>query len=74
MWEMGDGIIYYPPASNLTSFAFGNELGQPVPVMGQLDELETFNYPLTAQQVGAGYPYFGGNPNEYAGHELCRPE
>ena len=61
MWEVGDGIIYYPAASNLASFAFGNELGQPVPVMGQLDELETFNYPLTAQQVAAGYPYFGGN-------------
>jgi hypothetical protein len=29
--------------------------------MGWLDELETFNYPLTLQQVAAGYPTFGMN-------------
>jgi hypothetical protein len=31
---------------------------------GQYDELETFNYPLTAQQVAAGYPTFAGSTND----------
>jgi hypothetical protein len=61
-YGVGDGMVYYPPASNLTAgFSFGNEAGQPCGVLGQLDELETFNYPLTAQQVAAGYPTFGMN-------------
>jgi hypothetical protein len=59
----GEGILYYPPITEQesTGFSFGNNLSFNQPVMGNLDELETFNYPLTLQQVAAGYPYFGGN-------------
>ena len=63
LYGVGNGNVYYPPVGDLTSgFSFGDESGFNE-VMGQLDELETFNYPLTAQQVAAGYPYFGGNSN-----------
>jgi hypothetical protein len=62
IYGVGSGNIYYPPVIDLTSgFSFGNQNNGLAPVMGQLDELETFNYPLTLQQVAAGYPYFGGN-------------
>ncbi len=62
-YGVGNGNVYYPPVGDLTSgFSFGDESGFNE-VMGQLDGIETFNYPLTAQQVAAGYPYFGGNSN-----------
>ena len=62
MYNVGFGDFCYPSIGpSDPNFYFGNEESQSVPVMGQLDELETFNYPLTAQQVAAGYPYFGGN-------------
>jgi hypothetical protein len=64
IFEVGLGNLYYQPISDLTSgMSFGNLLGNiGQQLMGQMDELETFNYPLTAQQVAAGFPYFGGNP------------
>jgi hypothetical protein len=62
IFGVGNGNLYYPTISSIDpDFSFGCEANQSVPVMGQLDELETFNYPLTAQQVAAGFPYFGGN-------------
>jgi hypothetical protein len=62
LFELGCGNLFYPPASAITGLSVGNQSAGGTPLLGQLDELETFNYPLTAQQVAAGYPGFGGNP------------
>jgi hypothetical protein len=61
-YQLGNGVCCFPPASSLVNgFSFGTMAGQPCAVFGQLDELETFNYPMTAEAVAAGYPNFGGN-------------
>jgi hypothetical protein len=61
VFETGPGVVYSPSPAGLTEgFYFGNMQG-PCPVLGQLDELETFNYPLTAQAIAAGFPTFAGN-------------
>jgi hypothetical protein len=78
-FDLGEGILFYPPANvqQTNSFSFGCGPGSDVaPVMGYLDELETFNFPMTAQQVAAGYPYFGGNTTNmldtyYIGLRAC---
>jgi Concanavalin A-like lectin/glucanases superfamily len=63
-FELGSGVIFYPSAAiQDAGFSIGSSMEGSGQVMGSLDELETFNYPLTAQQVAAGYPYFGGNSN-----------
>jgi hypothetical protein len=53
--------LYLPPINPTYNswFAVGNNIGAD-PALGQIDELETFNYPLTAQQIAAGFPTFGG--------------
>jgi hypothetical protein len=61
----GPGVCYYPPPAGLTNgFSLGNNPNDPsgnsVP-LGQMDELETFNYPLTPEAVAAGFPSFAGN-------------
>ncbi len=62
LYSNGNGIIYYPAAAQQTSgFAFGCGPGQPTAVRGQLDELESFNYPLTPEAVAAGFPTFAGS-------------
>jgi hypothetical protein len=59
---VGYGNVYYPAAGDLgNGFSFGNQKSSSLSVMGQLDELETFDYPLTAQQVAWGFPTFAGN-------------
>jgi hypothetical protein len=61
----GNGVSYYPSAAERSGgFGFGNFAGLPCAVLGQLDELETFNYPLTPQAVAAGFPTFAGNSLE----------
>jgi hypothetical protein len=65
LYNLGNGVDYTAsPASQTAGFSFGNNnynFGL-AGVNGLLDELETFNYPLTAEAVAAGYPNFGGNP------------
>jgi hypothetical protein len=62
LFGYGSGNIFSPSASYLTSgFSLGNWDTGNHTVMGQLDELQTFNFAQTAQQVAAGFPYFGGN-------------
>jgi len=64
MYNVGLGNVFYPPASGLNNgFSIGSFQYGDQPVMGQLADLETFNYPLTAQEIAAGFPYFGGNTN-----------
>jgi len=62
IWSCGNGISYYPtPSVQATGFSLGSDTsGQTV--YGQIDELETFNYPLTPQAIAAGFPSFAGNP------------
>jgi hypothetical protein len=67
LYQYGNGNTFYAPASDYGGLSVGNQYppaghssGQ-APISGQMDELETFNYPMTAQQVAAGFPYFGGN-------------
>ncbi len=63
LFEDGPGVIYYPNANELTDgFYFANHSGI-VAALGQMDELETFNYPLSAKAVAYGFPYFGGAAN-----------
>ena len=66
LFDFGEGNVFYPSANQLASFCIGygfngNYAFGSYPLMGQLDELETFNYAMTAQQVAAGFPTFGGN-------------
>ncbi len=62
LYQLGNGVIFYPSAAiQDQGFSIGSSMQGTEPVMGWLDELEIFNYPMTAQQVAAGYPYFGGN-------------
>ena len=63
IYTVGLGNVYYPPVSELDG---GLCIGTQESIsggeaMGQFDEFQTFNSPLTAQQVAAGYPNFGGN-------------
>lgn len=61
-FQMGNGISFYPSQIYLDAgFSFGSLAGQPCAVRGQLDELETFNYPLSPQEVAAGFPTFAGS-------------
>jgi hypothetical protein len=64
LFNVGEGLVYYPPSTvQAEGFSLGTDTNnQAGPIDAQMDELETFNYPLTAQQVAAGYPNFGGNP------------
>lgn len=59
----GNGLAFPPAEDLLTQFGFGNaaNVGSSSSVLGQLDELETFNYALTAQAVAAGFPDFANN-------------
>ncbi len=64
LWDEPAGILPSSvPLVQADGFSVGtfNDSGGH-PIYGLIDELETFNYPLTAQAVAAGYPYFGGNP------------
>jgi hypothetical protein len=64
VYDVGNGNLFYPPASDLgAGFSFGSAFGG-LQISGQLEELETFNYPLTAQQVAAGFPAFAGVSSE----------
>ncbi len=61
LYEAGNGVTYYPAAADQASgFNFGTQPGQPTAIRSQLDELESFNYPLTPQQIAAGFPTFAG--------------
>ncbi len=56
----GGGIYNYPAASiRANGFRVGNS-GYYEQAKGQFEELETFNYPLTPQQIAAGFPGFYG--------------
>ena len=59
IWGSG-GLLYYPSGSISGGMSLGNTYGSNACVLGQIDELETFNYPLTPQQIAAGFPTFGG--------------
>jgi hypothetical protein len=64
LFGLGNGIVYYPATGGPSgSFSFGNNnsISGGAPVDGLLDELETFNYPLTPQAVAAGFPAFAGS-------------
>jgi hypothetical protein len=64
VYSAGNGIAFYPPApSQATGFNFGSQPGQPTAIRGELDELESFNYPLSPQAVAAGFPTFAGATN-----------
>ncbi len=57
----GGGIYNYPSAAvRANGFRFGNADGGLQQAKGQFEELETFNYPLTPQQIAAGFPGFHG--------------
>ena len=54
VFNAGNGTLDFSPISELTGgFCFGNEASQPTSVLGQLTELETFNYPMMPQQVAS---------------------
>jgi hypothetical protein len=60
VYTNGPGVCY-PPAGYLNDqFFFGNFSSGACSILGQLDEVETFNYPMTAEQVAAGFPTFAG--------------
>jgi hypothetical protein len=60
LYKVGYGNLFYPPASEVSGFSIGNNPTGGAPVMGQIADLETFNYPMTAEQVAAGFPTFMG--------------
>ena len=60
MNSAGSGIYNYPPESvRLLGFKIGND-GSGAQPSGQFEELETFNYPLTAQEIARDFPNFNG--------------
>jgi len=61
MCNVGLGNVFYPPTSGLNNgFSIGSHQYGNYPIIGQMADLETFNYPLTAQEVAAGFPTFAG--------------
>jgi hypothetical protein len=66
VFNLGDGVYYNPSAaSQAAGFSFGNNnyaFGSGT-ILGLMDEVETFNYPLTPQAVAAGFPEFAGASN-----------
>ena len=59
LFDDGNGVFDYCSLSGMTNgFTFGNETGQACCVPGNLTALETFNYPLSPEQVAAGFPSF----------------
>ncbi len=57
------GMVFYPSISGAGTVSIGNLAGQAVPCLGQIDEMETFNYPLSAKAIGYGFPSFGDAAN-----------
>lgn len=52
----GTGVAFWPtPTARAQGFRIGSDSTQLKPIMGILDELETFNYPLSASDVATGY-------------------
>ena len=57
----GGGVSYFPPAqARIWGFRVGNAYGNLEQANGEFEELETFNYPLTAQEVARDFPNFNG--------------
>ncbi len=55
------GIYSYPSASlRAVGIRIGNDYGDVQQAKGDFDELETFNYPLTAQEIARDFPNFNG--------------
>jgi hypothetical protein len=64
--DVGAGMYYYPPeAIRSAGFKVGAIYFSPYPpqLTGEFDELQTYNYALTAQQVAQGFPGFNGAAN-----------
>ena len=62
-YESGCGMPGYPASCHMQSggMDFGSWVGgSGCEVLGLLDDLETFNYPLTPQAIAAGFPNFAG--------------
>ncbi|HZM03004.1 MAG TPA: LamG-like jellyroll fold domain-containing protein [Candidatus Saccharimonadales bacterium] len=61
-YEVPPGLFYAPPYLTMaTGFSVGNTMAyQSSPLDGQIDELETFNFPLSAQAIAAGASSFAG--------------
>jgi len=61
--DVGAGIYNYPSeAIRATGFYLGSSQANP-PINGEFDELQTYNYALTARQVAQGFPGFNGAAN-----------
>ena len=55
------GIFNYPqPTTRAAGLNVGTVCCGTQTMQGEMDELETFNYPLTAQQIGRDFPNFNG--------------
>jgi hypothetical protein len=62
IYEIGNGLSFCSPTNvQAGGFSVGGATGVTASTDAEIDELETFNYPLTAQAIAAGYPNFGGN-------------
>ena len=62
--QIGPGIVNYPTISNRLAYGFsiGSDHTGQSQIRGTIDELLTFNCPLSAQQVTAGLSGYGGYP------------
>ncbi len=56
-YHVGNGLSFYPSSTvRSNQFALGQQIN------GQMEELETFNYPLSAHYIAAGFPAFTNTP------------
>jgi parallel beta-helix repeat protein len=53
-------MFLWPTISTSTAFSVGNDTNLLNPMNGLMDELETFNYPLTAEAIAYGFATFNG--------------
>jgi len=68
----GAGVVYWPDATALTNgFYIGSDNAGNNQARGQFDELETFNYPLSAALISSNYNTVnpnGSGPIDYIGY------
>jgi hypothetical protein len=58
-YEPDYGMFVWPAIGSSVPFFVGNA-SAPCPLKGEMDELETFNYPLSAQAIAYGFATFNG--------------
>jgi hypothetical protein len=60
LYETGYGMFVWPTIGTATPFCIGNDTTSTNIMNGEMDELETFNYPLSAQAIAYGFATFNG--------------